>query len=147
MRAVRVLLSLILLAAAPIAAAAQGAPQPGRLRVVVLDPSKAVIPGALVSLWGADGHNKSVVRTDVPTDMEGVAGFDGLPAGRYNVQVMFEGFETIGILNLQLKAGDTFRREVELPIKRQEESVAVGRDAATNASDPKNGRFDTNLTK
>ena len=147
MRAIKVLLALFLLAAAPVAAAAQGAPNQGRLRVVVSDPSKAVIPGALVSVWGAENHNKSVVRTDAPTDLEGVAVFEGLPPGKYNIQVMFEGFETIGVLGLQLKAGESFRREVELPIRRQEETVSVGRDAATNASDPKNGRFDTNLSK
>jgi hypothetical protein len=39
------------------------------------------------------------------------------------------------------------RRDVTLPIKRQEESVAVGRDPATNASDPNSGRFDTTLSK
>ena len=147
MRSIRVLLSLFLLAAATVAAAAAQTPAAGRLRVVVLDPSKAVIPGALVSVWGADNHNKSVVRTDVPSDMEGVALFEGLPAGKYNIQVMFDGFETIGVLGLQLKAGESFRRDIELPIRRQEETVSVGRDPATNASDPKNGRFDTVLSK
>lgn len=149
MRAVlKVVVCLLLLAAAPVAAAAQGAAaQPGRLRVVVTDPSNAIIPGALVSLFGAEGSTKAIVRTDVATDMEGTAVFDGLPAGRYNIQVMFDGFETVGVMDLRLKAGEQFRREVQLPIKRQEESVAVGRDAATNASDPKNGRFDTSLTK
>lgn len=152
MRAVtRVFLSLFVMstmAAAVVAAAAQGAaPLPGRLRVVVTDPSSAVIPGALVSVFGAEGGNKAIVRTDVPTDMEGSAVFEGLPAGRYNIQVMFDGFETVGVMNLRLKAGEQFRREVQLPIRAVEESVAVGRDAATNASDPKNGRFDTSLTK
>jgi hypothetical protein len=147
MRAVRIVLSLILIAAAPVAAAAQGSAQPGRLRVVVLDPSGAVIPGALVALFGTEGHNKGIVRTDVPSDMEGVAQFDGLPAGRYNLQIMFDGFETIGILDLRLKAGENMRREVALPIKGIDETVSVGRDAATNASDPNSGRFDTVLSK
>src|SRR5688500_1883845 len=124
MRAVlEVFVCLFLLAAAPVAAAAQGAAaQPGRLRVVVTDPSNAVIPGALVSLFGAEGSTKAIVRTDVATDMEGTAVFDGLPAGRYNIQVMFDGFETVGVMDLRLKAGEQFRREVQLPIKRQEES-------------------------
>lgn len=148
MQIVRVLLGVILLAAAPIAAAAQAqGPQPGRLRVVVFDPSRAVIPGALVSVMGAENHNRSVTRADVPTDMEGTAVFDGLPAGRYNIQVLFDGFETVGVLGLRLRAGETVRREVEMPIKRQEESVAVGRDPAANAADPNSGRFDTALSK
>ena len=148
MRAVTILLCLTLLAAAPVAAAAQGAaPQPGRLRVVVLDPSRAVIPGALVSVFGAEGHNKGITRADVATDREGTAVFDGLPAGRYNLQVMFDGFETVGVMDLRLRAGENMRRDVELPIKRQEESVAVGRDPAANASDPNSGRFDTVLSK
>lgn len=148
MRFARVLLSLLLLAALPAAAAAQGSPaQAGTIRVVVLDPSKAVIPGALVSVFGAEGRTRDIVRTDVATDMEGTAVFAGLPAGRYNIQVMFDGFETVGVMNLQLRAGQTFRRDVELPIKGIDESVAVGRDAATNAADPNSGRFDTTLSK
>lgn len=148
MRIVRVLLGVILLAAAPIAAAAQApGPQPGRLRVVVFDPSRAVIPGALVSVMGAENHNRGLTRADVATDMEGTAVFDGLPAGRYNIQVLFDGFETVGVMGLRLRAGETMRREIELPIKRQEESVAVGRDPAANAADPNSGRFDTTLSK
>lgn len=148
MRTLRALLALILVAAAPFAAAAQTpAPQATRLRVVVFDPSRAVIPGALVSVFGADGSNKSFVRTDVATDSEGTAVFEGLPPGRYNIQVMFDGFETVGVMGLRVRTGENVRREVELPIKRQEESVAVGRDPATNASDPNNGRFDTTLSK
>lgn len=148
MRAVKLLLTLILLAAAPLAAAAQApASKAGRLRVVVTDPSGAVIPGALVTVMGAEGGTKSINRPDVASDTEGVATFDGLPAGRYNIQVLFDGFETVGVMNLRVTAGETMKREVSLPIKRQEESVAVGRDPATNASDPKNGRFDTSLSK
>ncbi|MDQ3068796.1 MAG: TonB-dependent receptor [Acidobacteriota bacterium] len=133
---------------APMAAAAQGIDsQAGRLRVAVLDPSGAVIPGALVNVAGAENRNKSVMRTDVPTDKEGVALFEGLPAGRYNITVLFEGFESVGVMDLRLKAGENMRRDVTLPIKGVDESVAVGRDPATNASDPNSGRFDTTLSK
>ena len=148
MRNLKVLLSLLFLVAAPAAAAAQATPaQAGKVRVIVQDPSGAVIPGALVSLMGAEAHNKSILRPDVASDMGGVATFDGLPEGRYNIQVLFDGFETVGVMGLRVKAGETMRREVQLPIRRQEESVAVGRDPATNASDPNSGRFDTTLSK
>jgi hypothetical protein len=147
MRRVIALLLPILLAAAAPAMAQRTAAAPGRLRVVVFDPSRAVIPGALVSVSGADDHNKAVTRADVATDMQGTVLFDGLPAGRYNILVLFDGFESIGVLGLRMRAGEDVRREVELPIKRQEESVSVGRDPATNASDPNNGRFDTTLSK
>jgi hypothetical protein len=103
MRAVKLLLTLILLAAAPLAAAAQApAAKTGRLRVVVTDPSGAVIPGALVTVMGAEGSTKSINRPDVASDLEGVATFDGLPGGRYNIQVLFDGFETVGVMNLRV---------------------------------------------
>ena len=45
-----------------------------------------------------------------------------------------------------MRAGDN-RREVPLAIKKIDESVAVGRDPATSASDPNSDRFGNVLTK
>ena len=45
-----------------------------------------------------------------------------------------------------MRAGDN-RREVTLPIEKVAESVAVGRDPATAASDPKSERFSNVLSK
>ena len=48
--------------------------------------------------------------------------------------------------DVRVRAGDN-RREVTLPIEKVAESVAVGRDPATAASDPKSERFSNVLSK
>src|SRR5688500_5286668 len=146
MRVVTFLLSLVLLCALPADAAAQAAAS-GRLRVVVFDPSGAVIPGALVKVTGAEDRNRSVTRADLPTDQQGAVTVDGLPAGRYDIEAAFPGFQGATVTGLRVRAGATAQREVTLAIEKVDESVAVGRDPATNASDPNNGRFDTVLSK
>ena len=47
---------------------------------------------------------------------------------------------------MRVRAGDN-RREVTLPIEKVDESVAVGRDPATAASDPNSDRFSNVLSK
>ncbi|MDQ3169313.1 MAG: TonB-dependent receptor [Acidobacteriota bacterium] len=146
MRVVTFLLSLVLLGGLPVDTAAQAAAS-GRLRVVVFDPSGAVIPGALVKVRGAEDKNRGVTRADLPTDQQGAVIVDGLPAGRYDIEVAFAGFQGATVTGLRVRAGATAQREVTLAIEKVDESVAVGRDPATNASDPNNGRFDTVLAK
>ena len=48
--------------------------------------------------------------------------------------------------DVRVRAGDN-RREVTLAIEKVAESVAVGRDPATAASDPKSDRFSNVLSK
>ena len=47
-----------------------------RLRIVVKDPSGAVIPGALVQVKGAEDRTAAVTRTDIASDGQGVATVD-----------------------------------------------------------------------
>ena len=58
----------------------------------------------------------------------------------------FPGFESRTITDVRVRAGDN-RREVTLAIEKVAESVAVGRDPATSASDPKSDRFSNVLSK
>jgi hypothetical protein len=146
MRVVSFLLGLILLGGVPLQAADQAAPS-GVLRITVLDPSGAVIPGALVKVTGAEDRNRSVTRLDLLTDQHGVVVIDGLPPGRYDVEAAFAGFEIGAAAGLRVRAGATAERRMTLAIERVDESVAVGRDPATSASDPNSGRFDTVLGK
>jgi len=122
------------------------APQTGTLRVVVRDPSGAVIPNAAVVVKGAEAATQDVVVPAVSSDGQGVATAVNVPIGRYTVAVSFPGFEGRTIPDVRVRAGDN-RREVTLPIEKVAESVAVGRDAATAASDPKSERFGNVLSK
>src|SRR5882672_1585106 len=138
MKAVMTLLVLAALAAGTAPAAAQ-ARQTGTLKIVVKDPSGAVIPNAAVVVKGAEPATEDVVVPAVSSDGQGVATALNVPVGRYAVAVTFPGFEGRTIPDVRVRAGDN-RREVTLPIEKVAESVAVGRDAATAASDPKSER-------
>ena len=121
-------------------------PPTATLRVVVRDPSGAVIPNATVVVTGVEPATQGLLIPAVSSDGQGVATALNVPIGRYAVNVAFPGFETRTIADVRVRAGDN-RREVTLPIEKVAESVAVGRDAATAASDPKSERFSNVLSK
>jgi hypothetical protein len=130
-----------------LALAVSAQPRPtGTLRIVVRDPSGAVIPNAAVVVKGAEPATQDVVVPAVSSDGQGVATAVNVPIGRYDVAVTFPGFESRTIPDVRVRAGDN-RREVTLPIEKVAESVAVGRDPATAASDPKSERFSNVLSK
>jgi hypothetical protein len=62
--------------------------QSGSISGVIVDPARFPIPGATLVLTVDDG----VVRR-ATTDMNGRYRFDGLPAGRYRIEVSMGGFE------------------------------------------------------
>ena len=66
--------------------------------------------------------------------------------GRYAVQVSFPGFETLVMPDVRVRAGEN-KRDAVLAIQKLDESVSVGRDKATVASDPNNDRFNTVLSR
>jgi len=134
------------LLAALVAAAGLLAPPAGTLRVVVKDPSGAVIPNAIVRITGADPATSDVTIPPVTSDGQGVATATDLPAGRYAIAAEFPGFETRTLTDVRVKAGEN-RREITLPLEKLAQSVSVGRDAATAASDPRSDRFSNVLSK
>ena len=131
---VRLLLVALALAAMP--------PQAGTLKVTVRDPSGAVIPNATVRVTGPDAPAPVVVSSDA----QGVATAANLPAGRYTVTVEFPGFETRTLQDVRVRTGDN-RREAVLAIEKVAQTVSVGRDASTAASDPRSDRFSNVLTR
>jgi hypothetical protein len=138
-----IVLAALTTAGAPAAAQAR---QTGTLRVVVRDPSGAVIPNAIVVVKGTEPATQDVVVPVVRSDGRGIATAANVPLGRYAVSTTFPGFESRTLSDVRVRAGDN-RREVTLAIERVSESVAVGRDAATAASDPKSDRFGNVLSK
>ena len=122
------------------------APQTGTLRVVVKDPSGAVVPGAMVQIRGAEDRTATIVRSDITSDGQGIATATDLKPGRYTAEVAFAGFETRVLPDIRVRAGDN-RREAVLAIQKLDESVSVGRDPRTVASDPNNDRFATTLSR
>jgi Carboxypeptidase regulatory-like domain len=135
-----------LIAGSPAGSAAQSRPQTGTLRIVVQDPSGAVIPSAQVSVTGSESSTRAVAMSGLQTDGQGVALARELVPGRYTIVAAFPGFETRTVPDVRVRAGDN-RREVTLAIQKLDEKVSVGRDPATAASDPRSDRFSNVLSK
>ena len=144
MRILIAVLALLTASAGAIDAAQR--PASGTLRVVVHDPSGAVVPGAIVQVRGAEAATADAVRPDVQSDGQGVASAAGLVPGKYSVEVSFPGFETRTLADLRVRAGEN-RRDVTLAIQKIDQSVSVGRDPAAAASDPNTDRFSTVLSR
>jgi hypothetical protein len=140
------LLMLAATAAGVVPARAQAARPAGTVKVIVRDQSGAVIPNATVVIKGTDPATQDLVVPAVATDGQGVATAVSVPVGRYAISASFPGFETRTVPDVRVRTGDN-RREITLPIEKIAESVAVGRDAATSASDPKSERFSNVLSK
>ncbi|HEU4936245.1 MAG TPA: carboxypeptidase regulatory-like domain-containing protein [Vicinamibacterales bacterium] len=141
MKAVAVIFASVLALAATTPTVAAQRPTFGTLHIVVHDPSGAVIPGARVQVINAAGASHHIT-----SDGQGVASVSALEPGRYGVLVSFPGFETKTISDVRVRAGET-RRDVTLAIEKLDQSVSVGRDPSTVASDPNNNRFNTVLSK
>ena len=144
-RHVLITLAVALIGYAPDAHAQQRQPT-GTLRIVVKDPSGAVIPGALVEVNGAEERTAAVVRADLPSNGQGIATAEDLVPGRYAVAVAFPGFERLVMPDVRVRSGGN-QRDAVLAIQKIDESVSVGRDKATVASDPRNDRFNTVLSR
>jgi Carboxypeptidase regulatory-like domain len=127
------------------AALAQQRPRSATLRIVVHDPSGAVIPGAVVQVVRADAAAPAS-QIEASSDGQGVAVAAGLEPGRYAVSVSFPGFETRTLTDVRLRAGAT-KRDVTLAIHKIDQAVSVGRDPTVSASDPNSDRFNTVLSK
>src|SRR3954471_7963370 len=126
--------------AEPAQQSSQAVRQTGTLRIVVKDPSGAVIPNAVVRISGADAATADVSIAPARSDGQGVATVSDVPVGRYALAAEVPGFETRTLPDVRVRTGDN-RRDVMLPIEKLSQSVAVGRDAATAASDPRSDRF------
>jgi hypothetical protein len=124
---------------------AQSARQ-GRLIVTVADQTGAVIPGATVTVTLQGGSPSTVTPPSSTTSPEGVATFAALAEGRYTVRAEFAGFEPGSVRDVRVRQGDN-RQRVTLSIAKVEDSVVVGQDAASAASDRRGPTFGTVLTR
>ena len=122
------------------------APAPtGTLVVTVVDTTGAVLPGATVTVTGLDAGNKTAVEPAKATD-QGVATLVKLAAGRYSIKAEFTGFETRMIPEVRVRNGNN-KQVVMLPIEGHKETVEVGVDKQSAASDPRGPSFGSTLTR
>jgi hypothetical protein len=121
-------------------------PRDGRLAVTVVDQTKAVIPGATVTVTGLDDATRATPVAPAQTSAEGVATIAGLRPGRYLVQAEFSGFDPGLLREVRVRAGDN-KHVIVLAIKGFQDSVTVGRDAQESAADRRGGSFGSALTR
>ena len=138
---------LLALTVIAMASAATAAPQPPRdaaLRIVVLDPTGAVIVNATVRLLPVEPSGGAI---EAVTNQQGEAIFTALPPGRYSASAGFPGFEPKQIDDVRLRAGSNGRREMKLNLAKVAEDVVVGQDPRDRALDPRGNAFGNLLTR
>ena len=141
--AIAVLLALTASAASARPGAAQS-PRDAGLRIVVLDPTGAVIVNATVRLLPIEPAGPAL---ETVTNQQGEAVFAGLPPGRYRVSGEFPGFEPRQLDEIRLRAGANPRRELKLNLAKVAEDVVVGQDPRDRALDPRGNAFGNLLTR
>ena len=87
---------------------------------IVVDPTGALVPDALVTLSAPPS-----LAVAVTSDAEGVFRFTGLPSGPCTLTIEARGFRTERREDLVLRAGETLRIKIALKIDIQREQIAV----------------------
>ena len=106
----------------------------GTLLVTVVDETRAVLPGANVTLAGTEAATKTAAARTAATNQQGQATFPNLPPGRYSVAAEFPGFQTRTLPDIRVRTGEN-KQAVMLPIDRLQSDVTVARDRQAAASD------------
>jgi hypothetical protein len=112
----RYILLLIILVASPFTALAQSS---GGLRGQVLDPNKAIVPGASVTL--IEGKNAFTTKSG----QDGVYNFHEIPSGLYSLTIDAEGFAPLTKNNISIVAGQTRQLDFSVVIAVQQQDVNV----------------------
>jgi hypothetical protein len=93
----------------------------GSLRVLVLDPSAAVMPGVTVTLTNAA---TAAART-ATSDSEGYVSFTPLPRGTYNLLTAIDGFQSHELLGITVDVNERKFLRVTMDAARVSEVVQV----------------------
>jgi len=97
------------------AAKAQALAPKGSLRGQVTDPSAASIPGAVVTLQGAEK-----VQLRQTTDVSGIYTFKSVPPGTYTLRVQRKGFAPFELMTLKISGATTFNVPMTVAAEAQE---------------------------
>ena len=111
----------------------------GTILGTVIDPSKALVPGATVEVRNVATQVMRSIQTDSTGSFEAV----GLQPGIYQVTVRLAGFETNVVENVSLAFGARLRLEVALTIGQETTSISV--EATTNAIETDAARINQTL--
>ena len=116
-----------------------------RLLVTVLDETRAVLPGATVTITGIEAANKAVAIQPATTADRGQVAFENLAPGRYSIRAEFPAFQPRVLADVRVRSGEN-RQVLVLALERVQESVTVERDKQQAAAD-RGVTFGTALTR
>ena len=118
--------------AVPFAASAQT--ERGTITGVVMDSSKAAVPGASIAVINT-GTNAA---SNVVSSESGTYSATNLPPGTYRIEATLQGFQTSKVEGVILNAGTTARVDVTLSLGSVSESVlVVAENAVVQTEDAK----------
>jgi hypothetical protein len=132
----------VLLVGGLVAANAAAQTRTATLRIVVADPTGAVIVGATVAAQPVESAGEPARAV---TNERGEAAFEALPQGRYTVTAEAAGFEPKQLVDLRL--GGDVRREVKLDLAKLVAEITVGQDPRERATDPRGNAFANLLSR
>jgi Carboxypeptidase regulatory-like domain len=112
----------------------------GTITGTILDPAKAVVPGATVE---ATNQATGVVVSTVSTSA-GAYTIPDLPIGTYTVSAKVAGFKTYNHPNLALAALQTLREDISLEVGQSAETVTVSAEASMLKTE--SGEMSHNIT-
>ena len=115
--------AVIIAAGMPALGAAQS--ERGTISGIVLDGTKAALPGVLVTITNTATNQTS----QVVSSAAGSYSVANLPPGTYRVEAVLEGFRTLSIANVQLSAGATTRVDLAMELGGVGETLKVVADA------------------
>jgi hypothetical protein len=117
-----------------------------RMLITVIDQTNAVIPGATVTVIGAEPATQKSEHLPVQTTQTGLATVTGLTPGRYTARAEFQGFFPGVLKEVRLRAGDN-RHIIVLLVENFAETVDVKQDAQAGAADRRSDAFGSVLTR
>ena len=123
MRSLKTALFLVAVLATPIVGFAQS--ERGSITGVVIDTSRAAIPGVSVRVINA-GTNATTTLVSSETGSYSAA---SLPPGVYRIEASIPGFQSANVDGIRLTAGATARVDITLNLGQMSESVNVVADA------------------
>ena len=134
---------LVALSVAP--AAAQQSRET-RMLITVIDQTNAVIPGATVTVIGAEPLTQKTDHPPVLSTANGLATVTGLTPGRYTARAEFQGFFPGVLKEVRVRQGDN-RHIIVLLVENFAETVEVKQDAQAGAADRRSDAFGSVLTR
>jgi hypothetical protein len=144
-RLARGLFAALMCALMPLRVSAQQA-RDTRMLITVVDQTNAVIPGATVTVLGAEPATQ---KSDIPvvqTTENGLATVGGLTPGRYTARAEFQGFYPGVLKEVRVRQGDN-RHVIVLLVENFAETVEVKQDAQAGAADRRSDAFGSVLTR